>query len=89
MKKSSQRRRSRIRDDAPLSAAELRTARPARDAVPHIVEAVRRRGRPRGESKASVTLRLDKDVIAALRAGGEGWQTRINELLRAAVGLRG
>jgi uncharacterized protein (DUF4415 family) len=36
-----------------------------------------------------VTLRLDKDVIAALRAGGEGWQTRINELLRAAVGLRG
>jgi uncharacterized protein (DUF4415 family) len=89
MKKSGQRRRSRIRDDAPLSAAELRTARPARDAVPHIVEAVRRRGRPRGESKALVTLRLDKDVIAALRAGGEGWQTRINELLRAAVGLRG
>jgi uncharacterized protein (DUF4415 family) len=89
MKKSGLRRRSRIRDDAPLSAAELRTARPARDAVPHIVEAVRRRGRPRGESKALVTLRLDKDVIAALRAGGEGWQTRINELLRAAVGLRG
>ncbi len=89
MRKSGQRRHSRVKDDAPLSAAELRTARPARDAVPHIVEAVRRRGRPRGESKALVTLRLDKDVIAALRAGGEGWQTRINELLRAAVGLRG
>ena len=89
MRKFGQRRRSRVKDDAPLSAPELRTARPARDAVPHIVEAVRRRGRPRGESKALVTLRLDKDVIAALRAGGEGWQTRINELLRAAVGLRG
>lgn len=89
MRKSGQRRLSRAKDDAPLSAVELRTARPARDAVPHIVEAVRRRGRPRGESKALVTLRLDKDVIAALRAGGEGWQTRINELLRAAVGLRG
>ena len=88
MKKSGQ-GRSRARDDAPLTAAELRTARPARDAIPHIVEAVRRRGRPRGESKALVTLRLDKDVIAALRAGGDGWQTRINELLRAAVGLRG
>jgi uncharacterized protein (DUF4415 family) len=88
MKKSGQ-GRSRARHDAPLTAAELRTARPARDAVPHIVEAVRRRGRPRGESKALVTLRLDKDVIAALRAGGDGWQTRINELLRAAVGLRG
>ncbi len=88
MKKSGQGRRSGARD-TPLTAAELRTARPARDAVPHIVEAIRQRGRPRGESKALVTLRLDKDVIAALRAGGEGWQTRINELLRAAVGLRG
>jgi uncharacterized protein (DUF4415 family) len=88
MKKSGQGRRNRARDDAPLTAAELCTARPARDAIPHIMEAVRRRGRPRGESKALVTLRLDKDVVAALRAGGEGWQTRINELLRAAVGLR-
>ena len=89
MKKSGRGQRSRAGDDAPLTAAELRTARPARDSVPHIIDAVRRRGRPRGESKALVTLRLDKDVIAALRAGGEGWQTRINELLRAAVGLRG
>lgn len=90
MKKSGPARRSRRdEDDSPLTAAELRTARPARDAVPHIVEAVRRRGRPRGESKTLITLRLDKDLIATLRAGGEGWQTRINELLRAAVGLRG
>jgi len=89
MKKSGQSRPNRVKDDAPLSAAELRTARPARDAVPHIVEAVRRRGRPRGESKTLITLRLDKDVIAALRAGGDGWQSRINALLRAAVGLRG
>jgi uncharacterized protein (DUF4415 family) len=88
MKKSAPRRRNHA-DDARLSAAELKTARPARDAVPHIVEAVRRRGRPRGESKTLITLRLDKDLIATLRAGGEGWQTRINELLRAAVGLRG
>ncbi len=88
MNKSAPRRRNRA-DDAPLSAAELKTARPAREAVPHIVEAVRRRGRPRGESKTLITLRLDKDLIATLRAGGEGWQTRINELLRAAVSLRG
>jgi len=88
MKRSTIRRRNRA-DDAPLSADELKTARPAREAVPHIVEAIRRRGRPRGESKTLITLRLDKDLIATLRAGGEGWQTRINELLRAAVGLRG
>ena len=76
-------------DDAPLTAAELRTARPAREAIPHIVEAVTRgRGRPRGRSKTQVTLRLDNDLVTALRSAGEGWQTRVNGLLRAAIGLR-
>ena len=76
-------------DDAPLTAAELRTARSAREAIPHILEGVaRRRGRPRGQSKTQVTLRLDNDVVSALRAAGEGWQTRVNGLLRAAIGLR-
>ena len=76
-------------DDAPLTAAELRTARPARQAIPHIIEAVTRgRGRPRGQNKTQVTLRLDNDVVAALRSAGDGWQTRVNGLLRAAIGLR-
>jgi uncharacterized protein (DUF4415 family) len=35
--------------------------------------------RPR---KASVTIRIDADVLAWLRASGEGYQTRINEYLR-------
>ena len=42
-----------------------------------------RRGRPRAESrKVSTTIRFDKDVVDAFRAGGEGWQTRINDALR-------
>jgi uncharacterized protein (DUF4415 family) len=32
--------------------------------------------------KASVTIRLDADVLAWLKASGEGYQTRINEYLR-------
>lgn len=75
-------------DDAPLTAEELRTARPAHEAIPHIVEAVARRGRPKGQSKTQVTLRLDNDVVAKLRSAGDGWQTRVNSLLRAAIGLR-
>lgn len=71
-----------------LTAAELRTARPACEAIPHIVEAVARRGRPKGQSKTQVTLRLDNDVVAKLRSAGDGWQTRVNGLLRAAIGLR-
>jgi uncharacterized protein (DUF4415 family) len=35
--------------------------------------------RPR---KVTVTMRLDADVLAWLKATGEGYQTRINELLR-------
>jgi uncharacterized protein (DUF4415 family) len=45
-----------------------------------------RRGRPVGstkpDSKVAVKLRLDPDVVAALRASGQGWQTRVNDLLR-------
>jgi uncharacterized protein (DUF4415 family) len=47
------------------------------------------RGRPplRGTAKRQVTLRLDPDVIERFREGGPGWQGRINEALRKAVGL--
>jgi uncharacterized protein (DUF4415 family) len=42
-----------------------------------------RRGRPRSLSpKAQVTLRLDEDVLAGLRATGPGWQTRANAALK-------
>lgn len=35
--------------------------------------------------KEQITLRLDKDVIAWFKTGGEGYQTRINEALREYV----
>jgi uncharacterized protein (DUF4415 family) len=35
--------------------------------------------------KEPVTLRMDVDVLARLKAAGPGYQTRINTLLRAAV----
>jgi uncharacterized protein (DUF4415 family) len=41
------------------------------------------RGRPKSlNPKQSLTLRYDADVIAAFRATGEGWQTRMNDALR-------
>jgi uncharacterized protein (DUF4415 family) len=43
-----------------------------------------RRGRPRSAApKQQVTLRLDPAVLAALRATGPGWQTRVNAALKA------
>jgi uncharacterized protein (DUF4415 family) len=46
-------------------------------------------GRPpeRGEAKKQVTLRLDADLLESFRAGGAGWQSRINATLRKAVGI--
>jgi len=35
------------------------------------------------ETKSKVNLRLDADVLEKLRATGRGWQTRVNEALRA------
>ena len=35
--------------------------------------------------KTRVTIRLDSDVVACLREGGPGWQTRANDMLRHAV----
>jgi uncharacterized protein (DUF4415 family) len=48
-----------------------------------------RRGRPIGTTKANTkqqaTLRFDSDLLAALKATGKGWQTRINDVLRREV----
>jgi uncharacterized protein (DUF4415 family) len=65
-------------EDAPdLSAPEWKAKL---DAVPV------RRGRPALERpKVSTTIRLDADVLAAFKANGRGWQSRINEALRAAI----
>jgi uncharacterized protein (DUF4415 family) len=41
-------------------------------------------GRPLGSNKEQVTLRLDKDILDRFRAGGPGWQSRINDALRKA-----
>ena len=41
------------------------------------------RGRPKLETpKVSTTIRFDADVLARFRAGGAGWQSRINDALR-------
>ena len=46
------------------------------------------RGRPRSENpKVSTTIRLSPEVLEHFRAGGPGWQTRIDETLRKAAGI--
>ena len=53
-------------------------------------EAMRRHaGRPRlANPKQQVSVRLDADVLAKLKAGGPGWQARMNAALRKELGLK-
>lgn len=39
--------------------------------------------------KETVSLRLDRDVLAAFQDDGPGWQDRINAALRKVAGLGG
>lgn len=67
------------------SLAEAQAGRNAQVHTPAQIMA-RRRGRPAIEQpKVPVTMRVDADVLAAIKATGTGWQTRVNELLREAV----
>ena len=42
----------------------------------------RTRGPNKQPTKAQVAIRLDPDVLSAFRAGGPGWQTRLNAVLK-------
>jgi uncharacterized protein (DUF4415 family) len=47
------------------------------------IAAVRRtRGPNKKPAKEQVAIRLDPDVVGALRASGPGWQTRVNTALK-------
>jgi uncharacterized protein (DUF4415 family) len=68
----------------------LAEARAGKFAAVHTPEqiAARKRGRPVGSVKAdpkvATTIRLDAEVLEALKAAGPGWQTRANDALRTA-----
>ncbi len=63
-------------------------ARPASASFPPetyaaLLEIRRPRGRPKAEqTKEFTAIRLDADLLAAFRATGKGWQTRVNAALR-------
>jgi uncharacterized protein (DUF4415 family) len=82
-----------VRDD--LTIEELRGFRPLSEVDPELLARVlaeqkkrgRGPGRPAGRTKKPVSISLDQDLLELLRKSGTGWQTRVNALLRAAMGL--
>ena len=75
-------------DDAPeLDAAFFARARPAREVISPAAQAnFKPLGRPKSTNpKQVVNLRLDPKVLDHFKAGGPGWQTRINDVLLEVV----
>jgi len=72
-------------DDAPEPTAELLAKAETFEGDSFVR---RGRGRPKaGAAKEQISVRLDPDVLAALRAAGPGWQSQINTLLHQALRL--
>ncbi|KNY24156.1 BrnA antitoxin family protein [Methylobacterium sp. ARG-1] len=73
-------------DNPEISDAQARQARPFAEAFPDLAATLRRsRGPQKAPTKQLVSLRLDSEVVKAFKATGPGWQTRMNDALRAAA----
>lgn len=73
-------------DNPEWTDADFARAQPP-EAFPELAAAIKRgRGRPRAETpKVAVNLRLDANVLAYFKAGGDRWQSRINDVLTREV----
>jgi uncharacterized protein (DUF4415 family) len=87
-------KRYRIELDKPaqLTASELERLDRMKDSdidysdIPELGEQFfAKAGVPWPPPKQQLTIRLDGDVLAWLKASGRGYQTRINHILRAAM----
>lgn len=67
-------------DDFELTDDELASAKPFSEVFPDLAKSIRRHGPLR--KKEAVSIRIDIDVLEKLRASGDGWPSRVNDLLR-------
>ncbi len=82
--------RSRHRD----MPARPRTAPVQPPETPHPIyddAAVQAKGRgpQKAPTKVAISIRLDRDLVEALRQSGRGWQSRVNALLRDHLKRKG
>lgn len=77
----------------PLTREDFKEFKPFPEGLPpDLVTLIKNRKRgQRGPQKAptkdKVALRLDHDLVEHFKAGGPGWQRRLNDTLRKATGL--
>lgn len=75
-----------VSDNREISDREIAEARPFSEAFPALMESIHRgRGKQKAPTKQLISIRLDREVVEAFKATGDGWQGRINEALRKAA----
>jgi uncharacterized protein (DUF4415 family) len=78
-------------DNPELTEDDFARMRPASDVLPPELyqKLVNKGGRPKAAvTKTAISLRIDPDVLAAYKADGPGWQTRMVEALREGIKRR-
>lgn len=79
-----------IDDDNPEWTSEDFARALQTEIPPHIRAAFpKTRGPQKAPTKVPVSLRLDREAVDHFKAGGPGWQARINSAIRKAAGLKG
>jgi uncharacterized protein (DUF4415 family) len=67
---------------------DFKKARPASELPPDLLKAFpRTRGPQKSPRKVAVSIRLSSEVVDRFKAGGPGWQARIDEALKKALGI--
>lgn len=74
--------RQAAEDGTLLSDAQLAAEMKPLSAFPELQALVRRGRPPKNTPKQSTTLRLSAEVLEFFKAGGKGWQSRINTILK-------
>jgi len=72
-------------DNPEWTARDFERAKPFAQVLPALAK--KGRGPQRKPTKVAVSLRLSRDVVERFKAGGPGWQTRIDKALKKAARL--
>ena len=77
-------------DDNPeWTEEDFKRAKPPHEILPpHVLKVFpKTRGAQVAPKKVPVSIRLSAEVVERFKAGGPGWQSRIDDVLKKAVGL--
>jgi len=78
-----------VSDTPELTKEDFAKAKPFAETFPGLAKSIRKgRGPNKSPTKTLVSLRLSADVLTHFKSKGPGWQSRIDEVLRKAAGVK-